>query len=41
MRYPSVVTLETFRLPDWYIDGIDTVPNASDNARDDHLDALG
>lgn len=35
------MTFETLCLPDWYVDRVDTVANASKKTRQNHLDSLG
>ena len=39
--YTSVLGLEAFSLPDWYVDGIYPIANSCHDSGDDHLNALG
>ena len=39
--YTSVLGLEAFSLPDWYVDSVYPIANSCHNSGDDHLHALG
>lgn len=41
MTHTTIVTFEALGLPDGHIDRVHTVPSASDEAGDDHLDLFG
>lgn len=39
--HPPVVALETLRLPNRHIHGVDAIADTSDGSREDHLNVLG